>query len=304
MKLVNTKKMLATARKNNYAIGAYNIFNLESIKGVVQAVREMNVPVILQASESVVKYAGAKTIVDMISNEIKDLQTEVALNLDHGKNLNLIKECINAGFTSVMIDASGEEFEKNIELTKQVVKFAHKHNVTVEAELGELKGIEDNIIGMQNHLTNPTQAIEFIKLTGIDSLAVSIGTAHGINKGTTAPKIHFEILEELQNLLPSGFPLVCHGASSVDDSLKNLYLSSGGILNKAQGTNINDLKRLATTTPISKINIDTDLRLVFTGTLRHSLNSNPDIFNPRSHFKNVISAIKDRVIFMSTQIFK
>lgn len=304
MKLVNTKKMLSDARKNNYAIGAYNIFNLETIKGVISAVKEMNVPVILQASESAVSYAGAKNLVNIIQNEISNITTPVALHLDHGKNLDIIKECIQAGFTSVMIDASNETYENNIELTKKVVSFAHKHNVTVEAELGELKGVEDNVSSDTAHLTNPTQAIDFIKKTKVDSLAVSIGTAHGINKGLTAPKIHFEILDELEQLLPSDFPLVCHGASSVDDSLQSLYISSGGVLTNAQGTNLEDLHKMATTTPISKINVDTDLRLVFTGSLRNSLNLRPETFNPRTHLKEVMQAIKNRVILTSTKIFK
>lgn len=303
MKLQNTKKMLIDARKNGYAIGAYNIFNLETIKAVVSAVQKMNKPVILQASESAVKYAGAKNLVDMVTNEIKNCPTPVALHLDHGKNLSVIRDCISTGFSSVMIDASSLPYEDNIALTKEVVKLAHRHNVTVEAELGELKGVEDDVSSEKNHLTDPAQALDFINKTKIDSLAVSIGTAHGINKGTTTPKIHFEILEELENLLPRDFPLVCHGASSVDDVLKTDYLASGGVLNKAQGVDLGDLHKLATKTPISKINVDTDLRLVFTSALRDNLNSHPEIFNPREHLNKVMSAIESRVVYMSTKIF-
>jgi len=304
MKLDNTKKMLKDARINGYAIGAYNVFNLETVKGIINAVKKMEVPVILQASESAVSYAGAKNLVDIVTNELKNCSIPVALHLDHGKDIEIIKECITAGFSSVMIDASSKSFEENVKITKQVVALAHKHNVTVEAELGELKGIEDNISSDSTHLTNPAQALEFIKQTGVDSLAVSIGTAHGINKGATAPKIHFEILEELERILPKDYPLVCHGASSVDETLKADYLASGGILNKAQGTELADLKRLATCTPICKINVDTDLRLVFTATIRHSLNDSPATFDPRTHLKPVMQQLENRVIYMSTEIFK
>lgn len=303
MKLKNTKQMLIDARKNGYAIGAYNIFNLETIKAVVSAVKKMNKPVILQASESAIRYAGAKNLVDMVNNEIKDCPIPIALHLDHGKNLSVIKDCILAGFSSVMIDASALPYEENIAQTKEVVKFAHRHNVTVEAELGELNGVEDDISSENNHLTNPIQALDFINKTKVDSLAVSIGTAHGINKGTSTPKIHFEILDELEKFLPKDFPLVCHGASSVDEKLKTGFLSSGGILKKAQGIALDDLHKLATKTPISKINVDTDLRLVFTSAMRQNLNEHPEVFNPREHLSKVMSAIDARVVYMSTQIF-
>ena len=304
MKLVNTKQMLIDARSNNYAIGAYNIFNLETIKAAINATKKMNTPIILQASESAIEYAGAKNLVDLVTNEIKNCTTPVALHLDHGKNFDIIKECIKAGFSSVMIDASNLPYEENISETQKVVSLAHKHNVTVEAELGELKGIEDNISSIKTHLTDPAQALDFIKKTKIDSLAVSIGTAHGINKGTTTPKIHFDILKQLENILPKDFPLVCHGASSVDETLKNDYLASGGILKKAQGISLNDLHKLATSTPICKINIDTDLRLIFTSSLRLSLNKNPEIFNPRSHLASAMQKLEDRIIYTSTKIFK
>lgn len=304
MKLVNTKQMLKNARLNGYAIGAYNIYNLETIKAVVLATKKMGVPVILQASESAVKYAGAKNLVDMVSNEIKDCPIPVALHLDHGKDINIINECIKAGFSSIMIDASSMSYEDNIQTTKKVVSLAHRHGVTVEAELGELKGVEDNVSSDVSHLTNPAQALDFIQKTKVDSLAVSIGTAHGINKGATTPKIHFEILEELEKLLPKDYPLVCHGASSIDETLKDNYLSSGGILKKAQGIELSDLKKLATKTPICKINVDTDLRLVFTSALRHSLNNSPDVYDPRTHLKKVMQEIENRVIYTSTQIFK
>lgn len=304
MGYTNTIEMLKHARKNDYAIGAYNIFNLETIKATINAAKEMDVPVILQASESVVKYAGAKNLANMVKEEAKNIKTSVALHLDHGKDYNIICECIDAGFSSVMIDASSLPFDENVKLTKRVVKLAHRHKVSVEAELGELVGVEDNISSNVAHLTDPNKANEFIKLTGADSLAVSIGTAHGINKGTSTPKIHYEILYEIKKLIPKDYPLVCHGASSVDDDLKNKFLSTGGVLKKAQGILLSDLKKLAVTTPICKINVDTDLRLVYTSTLRDSLHKKPEVFNPRDHMNVVMDALKDRIIFTSTQIFK
>lgn len=301
--LVNTKKMLEDARKNNYAIGAYNIFNLESIKAIVAAVRETNVPVILQASESAVNYAGAENIVAMIKNEAKDITTPIAIHLDHGKDMKIIENCLKAGFTSVMIDASSLPYAENVEKTKKVVKLAKKYGATVEAELGELKGVEDNVSSSVSHHTNPAEALKFINDTNVDSLAVSIGTAHGVNKGTTTPKIRFDILKELENILPKNYPLVCHGASSVNKDLQEFYTSSGGILLNPQGLSIEDLHRMAISTPIVKINVDTDLRLVFTGTFRKSLNENI-AYNPRTHLKNVMQAIKSYVIYLSTKVFK
>ncbi len=300
----NTIKMLRDARKNGYAIGAYNIYNLETIKAVVEAVKQTNTPVILQASESAIKYAGAQNLVDMVKNETKDLPTPVALHLDHGKDLNLIAECIKAGFSSVMIDASSLEYEENINKTIKVVNMAHRHKISVEAEIGRLKGTEDNVSSDAHYLTDPNQVLDFIKRTKVDSLAVAIGTAHGINKGTTTPKIHYEILAEIEKLIPADYPLVCHGASSVDDTLKTNYLKSGGKLTNAQGISHEDLHKMATTTPISKINVDTDLRLTFTATLRTSFNENPEIFDPRTHLKKVMQALTDRVVFSSTKLFK
>ena len=187
--LVNTKKMLEDARKNNYAIGAYNIFNLESIKAVADAVREMDIPVIFQASESAVNYAGAENIVCMIKNETKGIKTPVAIHLDHGKDINLIENCLKAGFTSIMIDASSLPYAENVEKTKQIIKMAKKYGASVEAEIGELKGVEDRVSSSVSHHTNPIEAINFIKDTNVDSLAVSIGTAHGVNKGNSKEQI-------------------------------------------------------------------------------------------------------------------
>lgn len=295
MSYTNTKKMLSSARQSGFAVGAFNVYNQETIKAAINAAKNSKMPIILQASESAISYAGAKNLADIVKNESKDLQQDVALHLDHGKSVEACINAINAGFSSVMIDLSGLSIEENIKSTKQVVKFAHKKGVTVEAELGELKGTEDNHTSNISHLTCPTDAIRFIKETGVDSLAVSIGTAHGVNKGTTKPQIHYEILEQLSTLLPKDFPLVCHGASSVTNELTKAYILSGGELKKSQGISLIDIKKMATTTPISKINMDTDLRLVFTTALRNSLNNNKTDFNPRTHLLAAQKATEDYI---------
>lgn len=304
MSYVNTIKMLKTARSGGYAIGAYNIFNLESLQAAINAAKRTSCPIILQASESAIRYAGANNLVSLAKNASKELNVDVALHLDHGKSVEMCKQMIDAGFSSVMIDLSGLPFDENVAKTKQVVKYAHKKGVSVEAELGEIKGTEDNQTSQASHLTDPKKAIEFIKLTGVDSLAVSIGTAHGINKGSLTPKIHYEILDELEKLLPPDYPLVCHGASSVNDDIINEFIGSGGTIKKAQGISLEDIKKMATATPISKINIDTDLRLAFTSALRKSLIDNSADFNPRTHLKAGLKRVEEQIIFMNTQILR
>ena len=301
--LVNTKKMFEDARKNNYAIGAYNIFNLETIKAVANAMRKTNIPVIFQASESAINYAGADNIVAMIKNETKDIKTPFAIHLDHGKDIKIIEECLKAGFSSIMIDASTLPYAENVEKTKKVIKMAKKFGASVEAEIGELKGVEDSISSNVSHHTNPQEALQFINGTKVDSLAVSIGTAHGVNKGSSKLNIRFDILKELENILPKNYPLVCHGASSVNKTLQDFYTSSGGVLLNPQGTSLEDLHKMATDTPICKINIDTDLRLVFTGTLRQSFNQNI-AYNPRRHLKPAMDAMTEYVSYLSSKIFK
>jgi len=256
----------------------------------------------LQASESAISYAGAKNLADIVKNESRGLKIDVALHLDHGKSIEVCKNAIEAGFSSVMLDLSSKSIEENTKETKKLVAFAHKKGVTVEAEIGELKGTEDNHTAKSTHLTNPLDAIKFIKDTGVDSLAVSIGTAHGVNKGTKKPEIHYEILDELESLLPKDFPLVCHGASSVTNELTTSFINSGGELKKSQGISLEDIKKMATTTPISKINMDTDLRLVFTTALRNSLKNNPAEFNPRTHLKEASKAVQDHIIATITQV--
>ena len=276
----NTKEMLQDARKNSYAIGAFNISNLEFAQSIIKASIEMNTPVILQASESACKYAGFEELVSMVKCMAEKSPNQIALHLDHGKSFEGCNKAIDAGFTSVMIDLSALSFEENIQGTKKVVEYAKSRNVTVESELGEIVGVEDEVSSDTSHFTDPIKAKEFVDRTGIDSLAVSIGTAHGANKGTTEPKIRFDILEELDKTLPN-FPLVCHGASRVDKKLVDKFMQYGGEIKGAQGIPSEAIKKMSTESPICKINCDTDLRLCFSGAIREFLAQNPTVFDPR-----------------------
>lgn len=276
----NTIDMLQDARRNGYAIGAFNISNLEFAKAIIKASEEMNTPVILQASESACKYAGYDELVAMVKCMAEKSPSKIALHLDHGKSIEVCKKAIDAGFSSVMIDLSGLPFEQNIAGTIDVVKYAKTKNVSVEAELGEIIGVEDEQSSDVSHFTDPHLAKEFVERTKVDSLAVSIGTAHGANKGATEPKIRFDILDELDKALPN-FPLVCHGASRVDKKLVSKFKEFGGVITKAQGIPTEAIKKMATSSPIVKINCDTDLRLCFTGSVREFLKNSPEVFDPR-----------------------
>ena len=276
----NTDEMLQDARKNSYAIGAFNISNMEFAQAIIKASEEMQMPVILQASESACKYAGFDELVAIVKCMAEKSPSKIALHLDHGKSFDVCKKAIDAGFSSVMIDLSGLSFEDNIIGTKEVVDYAKKHNVSVESELGEIIGVEDEQVSNVSHFTDPKKAKEFVERTGVTSLAVSIGTAHGANKGATEPKIRFDILEELDKALPN-FPLVCHGASRVDKKLVDKFKQFGGQLDKAQGIPTEAIKKMATNSPIVKINCDTDLRICFAGAVREFLTNNPTQFDPR-----------------------
>ena len=276
----NTEEMLRDARKNSYAIGAFNISNMEFAQAIIKASEEMNTPVILQASESACKYAGYDELVQMVKCMAEKSPSKIALHLDHGKSFEVCKKAIDAGFSSVMIDLSGLSFEDNIKGTKEVVEYAKARNVSVESELGEIVGVEDEQVSDVSHFTDPKKAKEFVEKTGITSLAVSIGTAHGANKGATEPKIRFDILEELDKALP-GFPLVCHGASRVDKKLVDKFKEFGGEIAKAQGIPTDAIKQMSTASPIVKINCDTDLRICFAGAIREFLAKNPTVFDPR-----------------------
>ncbi|MBQ7453002.1 MAG: class II fructose-bisphosphate aldolase [Clostridia bacterium] len=277
--LTNTKPLFDYAIKNKRAICAFNISNLETAQAVIEASNELGAPIIISASESAIAYAGAKTLVSIV-NSLNTSKTPIALHLDHGKSYEMCKKCIEAGFSSVMFDGSDLPFEENVKTTKRIVTVAHKHGVTVEAELGRIVGIEDNIYSADSVLTKPEEAVLFVQKTGCDSLAISIGTAHGINKGSKEPKIHYETIENVSRALGKNYPLVAHGSSSVPQKFVENINKFGGCIKKSQGISPKDLEKMSKTS-ICKINIDTDLRLAFTSAVREFLSQNLEVFDPR-----------------------
>ena len=290
--LTNTNIIFEYAQKHKCAICAFNVSNLETIKAVTEASRELKAPIIISASEGAIAYAGANNLVSLAGNFSRDTSVPMALHLDHGKSYEICKKCIDAGFSSVMIDGSSLPFEENVALTKKVVQYAHKHGVTVEGELGQIIGIEDNVSSASSILTNPQQAKEFVAKTGCDSLAISIGTAHGINKGSITPQIHYETIEAVSKALGKKYPLVAHGSSSVPQNLVANINKFGGEITKSQGIDYIDLVKMSTTS-ICKINIDTDLRLCFTSSIRQYLFENRDVFDPRKILGSATNQIKD-----------
>lgn len=300
MSYTNTNQMFKDAVAKKYAIGAFNVSNMEFIQAVVEAANEAKKPIIIQASESACKYAGFDMLVSIVKTIAKNVSIDVALHLDHGKDFEVCKKAIDAGFSSVMIDASNFSFEDNIKETKKVVEYAHKHNVSVEAELGEIVGVEDEKSSDNEHFTNPDKALTFVKETNIDSLAVSIGTAHGINKSIAEPKIRFDIIKEIEKKLPS-FPLVCHGASSVHKPFVETIKKYGGEIKKAQGIPEDALKKMAKTN-IVKINMDTDLRLGYTAALREFFAENKEVFDPRKYLGAGKTKIKEYISYVINNI--
>ncbi len=302
MSYTNTNQMFKDAIKHKYAIGAFNVSNMEFIQAIVESAEKENKPIIIQASESACKYAGFDMLVSMVKTIAKNVSIPVALHLDHGKDFDVCKKAIDAGFSSVMIDASALSFEENIKETKKVVEYAHKHKVSVEAELGEIIGVEDEKSSDDEHFTNPDKALEFVKATNIDSLAISIGTAHGINKSIAEPKIRFDIIRAIEKKLPN-FPLVCHGASSVHKPFVDTIKKFGGEIKKAQGIPEDALKKMAKTN-IVKINMDTDLRLGYTAALRKFLSENPTVFDPRKYLGFGRDELKSYITYVITKILK
>ena len=303
MKLENSKKIFENALKGKYAVGAFNFVNMEVAKSILKSAQECNSPVILQCSTGAIKYAGVKTLVAIAQSLAEDLTIPVCLNLDHGKTFEDCKNAIDNGFTNVMIDASSLPYEENIALTKKVVEYAHSKNVTVEAELGVLAGVEEEVSANQNIFTSPTQAKDFVEKTGIDSLAIAIGTSHGTHKFKGEAKLEFEILAEIEKLLPN-FPLVLHGASSIPANLIELARNYGATLEGANGIPEEMLNK-ACKHNICKINVDSDLKLAYTAGVRKYLAENPsevDIRKINSESMNLISqtvANKMQNVFMS-----
>ncbi len=297
MKPVNTLKMLKKAYSENYAVGAFNVNNMEIIQGIVSAAQELNSPVILQASSGARKYAGATYMRKLVEAACEESNVPIALHLDHGDTFELCKNCIDSGFTSVMIDGSALDYEGNIELTKKVVDYAHKYSVSVEGELGSLAGIEEklNVSEEKSFYTDPEEVEDFVKKTGVDSLAVAIGTSHGAYKFKPgqSPKLRFDILDDISRRLP-GFPIVLHGASSVIQAYVNEINNFGGEIKEAIGIP-EDMLKDAAKKAVCKINVDSDLRLAMTAAIRKSLAENPSNFDPRKYLTPAREAIKEVV---------
>ena len=297
MALVNTKKMFEMAYKNGYAIGAFNVNNMEITQGIIEAVAEEKAPLILQVSRGGRKYASLsylRAIIDVVVEENPDIP--IAINLDHGDTFETCKQFVDAGFTSVMIDASSKPFEENIAITKQVVEYAHPKDVVVEAELGQLGGIEEDVVGVDDvskHVADPDQVQEFVEKSGCDSLAIACGTSHGAYKFKTAPTLAFDVIEEIQRRLP-GFPLVMHGSSSVLKQFVDLINKYGGQMPNAMGVPEEMVSRAAKM-GMCKVNIDTDLRLALTSKIRQVFAEIPSEFDPRKYLGPGREAIKEMV---------
>lgn len=295
MPLVTTTEMFRKAYEGGYAVGAFNVNNMEIIQGIVEAAQEVNSPLILQVSAGARKYANSVYLRKLIEAAVETSGLDIALHLDHGDSFELCKQCIDDGFTSVMIDASHHSFEENIAITKQVVDYAHARGVVVEAELGRLAGVEDavNVSAADASYTDPAQAVEFVKRTGVDSLAIAIGTSHGAYKFKGEPNLDFERLKKITELLPN-FPLVLHGASTVLPEFVARCNQYGGDIPGAQGVP-EDMLREAAKYGVCKINIDTDLRLAMTAEIRRIFVESPAEFDPRKYLGPARSAIKDMV---------
>lgn len=293
MALVNTKKMFADALKNGYAIPAFNVCNMESAQAVAEVAGEKNVPVIIAVSEGAGKYAGFDYIHAIVETASKKYSNDIALHLDHGKSFEACKQAIEAGFTSVMIDGSHLSFEENIAVTKQVVEYAHARNVTVEAELGKIIGTEDMVHSDTESFTDPEEAREFVERTGVDSLAISIGTAHGVNKSIKTPVIQYGVIESVHSAIPTT-PLVAHGSSTVPAKWVETIVKFGGEIKKSQGISEVDIQKMAKSA-ICKINMDTDLRLAHTAGVRQDLAENPGHFDQRDYNKAGKKNVKEQV---------
>lgn len=299
MPLVDTREMFKKAYEGHYAIGAFNINNMEQIQGIVDACNELHSPVILQVSRGARKYAKPIYLKKMVEAAVEDSNIPIALHLDHGDTFETCKDCIDGGFTSVMIDGSSLSLEENIALTKKVCEYAHKHvpYVTVEGELGRLAGVEEhvNVSAEDSSYTNPDDVERLVKETGVDSLAIAIGTSHGAFKFKpgTKPQLRFDILEEVARRLPS-FPIVLHGASSVVPEYVKILEENGGKMPNAIGVP-EDMLRKAATMAVCKINIDSDIRLACTAMVRKHLFEHPDHFDPRQYMTDARQAVHDMV---------
>lgn len=295
MPLVNTKELFRKAYEGGYAIGAFNVNNMEIIQGITEGGKMENAPLILQVSAGARKYAKHVYLMKMIEAALLDTDLPLVVHLDHGPDFETCKSCIDGGFTSVMIDGSHLSFEENIALTKKVVEYAHDRNVTVEGELGRLAGVEDAVSVSDDdaRYTDPGEVEEFVSRTGVDSLAIAIGTSHGAFKFKGEPRLRFDILEKVAQKLP-GFPIVLHGASSVIPEYVDMINEFGGSMPGAQGVP-EDMLRKAARMAVCKINIDSDLRLAFTAVIRKHFAEHPDHFDPRAYLTDARNALREMV---------
>ena len=305
--MVITTEMFKKAYDGGYAIGAFNVNNMEIVQGITEAAKEVNAPLILQVSKGARAYANHTYLMKLVEAAVIETGLPICLHLDHGDSFETCKSCIDGGFTSVMIDASSKPFAENIEITKKVVEYAHDHGVVVEAELGALAGVEDevNVSAEASHYTRPEEVEEFVSKTGCDSLAIAIGTSHGAYKFTAAqctrnekgelvpPPLRFDILDEVVKRLP-GFPIVLHGSSSVPQEFVKMINENGGKMPDAVGIPEEQLRQAARGA-VCKINIDSDLRLAMTGTIRKFMAEHPDKFDPREYLKPARAAIQAMV---------
>lgn len=304
MSLVTTKEMFEKAMKEGYAIGAFNVNNMEIVQGIVDAAAEENSPVILQASSSAIKYARINYLMKMIEAAVEEHPNiPIAIHLDHGPDFETCKMCVDNGFTSVMFDGSKYDFEENIRLTKEVVDYAHAHGVVVEAELGKLAGIEDdvNVAASDAMYTDPAQAEEFVRRTGVDSLAIAIGTSHGAYKFKGEAKLRFDILKQIKERIPNT-PIVLHGASTVIPELVNMCNEYGGNIPGAKGVP-DEILHEASISGVSKINVDTDLRLAMTAGIRKVFVEDPSAFDPRKYLTPARELVKQTVAHKMRDVF-
>lgn len=305
MPLVTTKEMFRKAYDGGYAIGAFNVNNMEIVQGITRAAKKLNAPVILQCSAGARKYASHGYLVAMVKAAAEETGLPIALHLDHGPNFETCKDCIDGGFTSVMIDGSSLPFEENIAVTKKVVEYAHAHGVVVEGELGTLAGVEDDVQvdADDAFYTSPEEAYEFVKATGVDSLAIAIGTSHGAYKFKPGqnPELRFDILNEVSEKLP-GFPIVLHGASSVNQDHIKIINEFGGQMPDAIGIP-EDMLRKASSLAVCKINVDSDIRIAMTAALRKHLSENPTQFDPRQYLTPARDLIQEVVEHKIKDVF-
>lgn len=293
MPITSPKAMFGRAYAEGYAVGAFNVNNMEIIQGIMQAGAEEHAPLILQVSAGARKYAGQNYIMKLVEAALMDNDLPVVVHLDHGPDFELCKACIDGGFSSVMIDGSHLPFEENIAVTRKVVDYAHERGVWVEAELGQLAGVEEHVSAEHSVYTDPDQAVEFVRRSGCDSLAVAIGTSHGAYKFTGDAKLDFDRLEKITAMLP-GYPLVLHGASSVPQAFVEMANQYGGKLGSAKGVP-EDMLRRAATSGVCKINIDSDIRLAMTAYIRRHLAEHPEDFDPRAYLKPAREAVREIV---------